>query len=207
MKALEVSRLAPGLWRWSVLTPVGPLGSVYFEPEPEGGGGVVVIDPIVPQPGTPESDRFWNALDGDAERMRGPVSILIATPSHTRSAEEVRRRYAARFGAEVLTTEALLSGAALPGNITAHPIEGRDAPEVALFIPRERALVPAEAIIGSGGGRVEIAERGIVSREALLGSLRRLEALEPTMLLPSHGPAVSSDGTLALRGCVGLRGG
>ena len=59
---MELSELAPGIWRWD--------DSLYVE-RPD---AVVLIDPVVP---AGEEERFFKALDRDVERLGRPVVVLL----------------------------------------------------------------------------------------------------------------------------------
>ena len=90
---MNVSELAPGLWRWTAPHPdwkegadwEQEVGCVYYE----AAGATVLIDPLVP----PEQERFFDALDRDVQRRGLPVSILLTVPWHARSSAELAERY------------------------------------------------------------------------------------------------------------------
>ena len=82
---MELSELAPGIWRWD--------DSLYVE-RPD---AVVLIDPVVP---AGEEERFFRALDRDVERLGRPVVVLLTDASLDAGA------FVERYGAEVLARRA-----------------------------------------------------------------------------------------------------
>ena len=78
---MELSELAPGIWRWD--------DSLYVE-RPD---AVVLIDPVVP---AGEEERFFKALDRDVERLGRPVVVLLTDASLDAGA------FVQRYGADVL---------------------------------------------------------------------------------------------------------
>ena len=88
---MNVTELAPGLWRWTAPHPdwkesddwEQEVGCTYYEAP----AMTVLIDPLV----APERDRFFEALDRDVERRGLPVAILLTVPWHERSCGRARR--------------------------------------------------------------------------------------------------------------------
>jgi glyoxylase-like metal-dependent hydrolase (beta-lactamase superfamily II) len=182
---VEVQRLAEGLWRWTTRHPTlddpslgAEVGCVYAET----GDAVALIDPLVPVDGD-ERERFLDALDRDVERRRRPVAILLTCAWHGRSADELRKRYAA-------TDE-------WPRDVDARPVADD---EVVFWLASHRAVVAGDALLGLGGLRrcpdEWLAERG--GPEQLVAVLDGLVELEPEFVLPSHGEPVVQDATRAL---------
>lgn len=206
---LTVTRIRPGLWRWTAPHPEWTpekdrpggwgrmVGSVYCEP-PEGVGAVVLIDPLAPPPDTPEAERFWAALDRDLERAGRPLALVIGNGYHGRGAAEFSRRYRARYGADLhvpadAVTRLRLEAArpygrgGLPGtDLVAFPIEGMDGGETALYLRGHGALVFADAVIGAGEGRLAVAPpswAGDGEAAAALYRSRYRASLEPLLEL------------------------
>jgi glyoxylase-like metal-dependent hydrolase (beta-lactamase superfamily II) len=198
---VHVDEIAPGLWRWTALHPEwtpeqgGPegweaeVGCVYWE----AGDAVVLVDPLVPA----ERERFWGALDRDVERLGLPVVVLLTCAWHARSASELARRYGAAVlqpdvGSEQLEGATLFPpGGELPGaavSLAALPA----AREVVYWLPGPRAVVPGDAIVGTGRGlRLSPAswlEDGDL--DALAGALLPLLELPVERVLVSHGEPV-----------------
>jgi hypothetical protein len=228
---LEVTRIADGLWRWTAPHPewtpdkdrpdgwARMVGSVYCESRAGEVQAVVLIDPLAPPDGSAEAGTFWAALDRDVQRAGLPVVIFVANGYHARGALEFHRRYAGRYGAEIHAHPGAVPrlgfeptrrfGADAPSRagVEAHPVEGLDLGETALFVRQHRALVFADAVIGAGGGRLAVAPRSWAAdgeaageryHQSFRASLRRLLDLDPSMVLPSHGEPVLSGGRGAL---------
>lgn len=219
---MRVQRLAEGLWRWTAPHPEwregsgwdATVGSVYCETS----DAIVLIDPLVPARAF-EQQRFWDALDRDAERLRMPVVVLLTCRWHARGAGAVRRRYGAAVWAPPGATEGiegldgsqvLVDGAdPVPGVETR--MLGLPSPagdEAVLWLSERRALVPGDVLLGDGAGGVRIAPPEWYSdspaerrwyAEDLVPALRELAARDPAMILISHGEPVLAGAQAALR--------
>lgn len=217
---MEVTRIADGLWRWTVPHPewkpdedaldtsYRDVGCVYLE-TPD---AVVVIDPLVED--GPEGERFWRALDRDVERVGAPVSVVLTCNWHARSAAAVRDRYP---GAEVLVPPAVVdlvdipglraveTGEPLPGGIVMLPTS-RPA-QVVVWIPEHRALVPGDVILGDGRGGLRLLPREWLAEAAhvppLVEALRLLLDLPVERVLVSHGEPVLTGAREALAAALG----
>jgi len=224
---MHVQRIIEGLWRWSVPHPewtpecdrpdgwARDVGCIYAEVA----DGVVLVDPLVPAEPV-EASRFWVALDRDVERIGGRVTILVGSADHGRSVNEVARRYRARpesavvIGHEAIrdtvscSLDATLPGAVLPAEVVAHPIQGLSPGETAYALTRHRAVAFADCVIGAGGGRLRLAPaswgvrtdagRALYDRR-FRASFEGILALDPEIVLPSHGAPVLAGGAAALR--------
>jgi glyoxylase-like metal-dependent hydrolase (beta-lactamase superfamily II) len=193
--AMDVQKLAPGLWRWTAPHPEWrpdadwpqDVGCLYYE----GPDAVVLIDPLVP---ADEATRFWEALDRDVERAGRPVVVLRTVHWHQRSSDEVAARYA---GARLWTAE---SDGALPAGVEAYPVERAD--ETLFWIVEHRALVPGDVLLGSEDGEVRVCPDSWLAKEfrgpAFKASLRFLLELPIERVLVSHGQPVLENGRGAL---------
>ena len=238
---MQVTKLAEGLWRWTAphpdWTPASGkpggweqmVGCTYYEPPAgvAGAGALVLIDPLAPPEGTPEAEKFWKSLDGDVARLARPVVILLGNHFHSRSAQAVMDRYRRTVGASILAHEAAAHqvpceltrtfrhGQVLPGGVVAHEAAGLSPDETVFRLPPHGALVFADALLGTGSGRVQVpraswapdsTEAQQMYREALRPSLRRLLELRGEsairMLLVSHGEPVLSGGREALKAAL-----
>lgn len=196
-----MTRLADGLWHWT--THYGEwghdVGCVYYEAD----DAIVVIDPLVPSEPS-EARRFWDALDRDVERAAVPVHVLITVFWHARSAAAVVERYnsrlhvasRARAAIERRThevTDVFRPGDPLPGGVEAFA-SGR-ATEVVFWIPRHRALVPGDVILGADGGGLRLCPESWlpsgVDHARLRDALRPLLDLPVERVLVSHGDPVT----------------
>ena len=131
------------------------------------------------------------------------MHVLITVFWHTRSAEEVVRRYGGRLHAASrarpaiqrrtsAVTDVFRPGDPLPGGIEALP-SGR-ATEVVYWIPAHRAIVPGDVILGDGNGGLRLCPQSWLP--AGIDHRRLREALKPLLDLPvervlvSHGEPV-----------------
>lgn len=183
---VDVSELAPGLWRWTAAHPEWTegadwpreVGCVYYE-APE---AVVLFDPLVP----PEREGFLAALDRDVERLGRPVSILLTVPWHERSAAELTERFGARRGAP-------------PAGVVELPLGV--AGETVFWLPEHLALVAGDALLGDGDGGIALCPDSWLDGDdaALLRvALKPLLDLPIERVLVSHGAPVLEDGKAAL---------
>lgn len=203
---MVVAEIAPGLWRWTGYHEEWreDVGSVYCETE----DGVVLVDPIVPPE---DAVRFWRALDRDVERIGGRVHVLVTVFWHTRHAAEMVGRYDARVWAPGsgkaaigrragIVTDTFARDDPLPGGIeafrTARPAE------VVFWIPRHRALVTGDVLLGDGEGGVQLCPEswlpGKRKHADLAASLVPLLDLPLERILVSHGDPVLSGARRAL---------
>ena len=186
--------VTPGLYVWTaahpswdpVREPESPedwpeqVGCVLFETP----GAVVLIDPLVPE-------ERWGELD---ERIAGrPVVVLTTVRFHGRSRNAVVDRY---HGTRVR------HDAPMPAGVEAIPVAGFD--ETMYWLPRPRALVPGDRLIGDGSGGVRLCPPSWLGYlpDDDLGHLRAV--LQPLVELPveqvllSHGAPVIGGGGEAL---------
>jgi hypothetical protein len=85
---MQVERLAEGLWRWSVEPG---RWSVYAETAE----AIVLVDPLLPEAGSQDESRFFEALDRDVRRLARPLRVVETSAGRGR----VRDRIAARYPA------------------------------------------------------------------------------------------------------------
>jgi len=186
---VEVQELAPGLWRWTVRHPTFDdpalgtnVGCVYAEAE----DAIVLIDPLVPEQDD-ERERFLRALDRDVDRLGRPVAILLTCSWHARTAAELRERYE--------TTDAQ------PADVVSYAVADD---EVIFWLPRHRAVVAGDVLLGIGGLRrcpdAWVAERGGV--DLLMTTLREVAALDVELVLPAHGEPIVRGAKRALAAAI-----
>lgn len=210
---MEVAELRPGLWRWTAPHP-------DWTPEQGGADGwerdvaclyleapdaIVLVDPLVPADEA-ERARFLRHLDADVERVGLPLAIVLTVSWHERSAPELRERYGGTIWAPQdspgkLTVEVdhpFREGEPLPAGIDAYRTFRGD--EVALWLPAQRALVFADAILGAGGGELRVCPDSwlTLDRDEFRAQLRRLLELPAELVLPAHGEPVLAAGRDAL---------
>jgi glyoxylase-like metal-dependent hydrolase (beta-lactamase superfamily II) len=161
---------------------------VYFEAP----AAVVLIDPQVPD--AEEGERFWRALDGDVDRLGLPVAVLLTAAWHERSAALVAARYdASRWEPS--------AEAPLPDGVVAAPVRAGETREVALFLPAMRALVVGDVLVGSAAG-LDVIASAAPGDAALHAALEDMAALEPELVLPSHGEPLLGAGAAAVRAAL-----
>ena len=188
-----MTRIEDGLWRWTTAHPEWSpgadwdreVGCVYWETA----GAVVLVDPLVPVD-DPARDQFLETLDRDVERLALPVVVLLTCVWHSRSSEELARRY----GGDVLG-----DGDSLPGGASA--VAAPAADEVVFWLPGPRTVVPGDVVLGTDDGLSLCPESWLQSRG---GIARLVDDLVPLLELPvervltSHGSPVLTDGRDAL---------
>jgi glyoxylase-like metal-dependent hydrolase (beta-lactamase superfamily II) len=209
---VDVARIAPGLWRWTGHHEEWKqdVGSVYCETE----NGVVLVDPLVPPEDT---TRFWEALDRDVESVGLSVHVLVTVFWHTRSAAAMIERYGSRVWAPARgkaaiarragsVTDAYRPGARLPGGIEA--LRTARATEVVYWIPRHRALVPGDVLLGDGKGGIRMCPESWLPAKTghaeLAASLQPLLELDVERVLVSHGEPVLDGAHDALAAAVAV---
>jgi hypothetical protein len=182
---VNVSELAPGLWRWTAPHPEWKqgddweqeVGCVYHE----AAAATVLIDPLVP----PERDRFFAALDRDVERRGLPVAVLLTVPWHARSADALVERYAAGHDA--------------PAGVEAISVPEVD--ETLWWLPEQATLVAGDVLLGAAGG-IEVCPDswldGRSSHTSVRAALWPLLDLPLERILVSHGEPVLEAGRDAL---------
>jgi glyoxylase-like metal-dependent hydrolase (beta-lactamase superfamily II) len=188
---VALTAIAPGLRRWTASHDEWEedVGCLAVDTD----AGLVLIDPLDPPRG-----------------LRRPAHVLLTVHWHARStkARQVwahRRvvRMLANRGVEV--NHAFTPGDPLPGGIQAF---GTARPgEVVYWLPRQRALVVGDVLLGAGakprdtGAALRLCpERwlGKATHEDLRESLAPLLELPVTRVLVSHGEPVLRSGSRAL---------
>lgn len=211
---MEVQRLDGGLWRWTGLhpdwhPPPGSLlprevSSLYYE-APD---AVVLVDPIAP----PEDrERFLAALDRDVGRLALPLAIVLTSPWHARSAEELADRY----GGEIWTpgqdprSPAERASRYAPGDALPGGMESFDAHfhgEALLWVPARRTLVAGD-VLHVSAGELRLPPEDWLPEEERAGAIRRslafLAELQVERVLVGHGAPVVADARGALRRLLG----
>lgn len=201
----------PGVWYWTAphpdWSPWNPdartgfgwsqeVGCVCYEAPEQ----LVLIDPLAPPCGTPAHRQFWQALDAAVQAKRQPVTILLSTDWHDRSAQAVLERYALQFGASIWVHEAMprdllncqpthvfREGDLLAGSVQVFLIESPHL-EVAFYLTSARTLVVADALWGTPDGRLWIGSHKFCS---ILPKL--LSNLTVETLLLSHAEPIVID--------------
>lgn len=180
-----MERLAAGLWRWTAPHPGWKPGSSWDQQVGcvalRDGDGLLLIDPQAPAGGA-ELDAFWRWLEGAAH-----VHVLLGNRYHERSTPEIVGRVGARVGGEP------------PPGVRVHAVDGLGGEERAFYLPEHRTLVFADAVLGRGGGVVELAPASWSDdperyARTFRPSLAPLAELDVERVLPAHGPPVVAGG-------------
>jgi hypothetical protein len=189
---MPLTEIAPGLRRWTVRHEEWKeeVGCVAVDTD----DGLVLIDPLDPPRG-----------------LGKPEHVLVTVFFHARSAQAPNvwahecmvRRLASR-GVEV--NHPFVAGAVLPGGIRA--FETARAGEVAFWLPRQKAVVAGDVLLGAGAKPRATDDPLRLCPERWLGGKTTLddlrESLAPLLelpvvrVLPSHGEPVLRGGRRAL---------
>lgn len=204
--AAPIDELGTGLFHWQTRHPRIPaIVSSYWLDE-----SGVAIDPLLD--GALSSDWF-------AARPLPPVAVLLSNRHHYRSSGELHDR----FGCPVLCNAAGLHefthgervegfepGETLPGPALAIAVGALCADETALYLPRQKALVMADAVVRDGSGVVgfvpdSLMDEPAATKRGILAACARLlddPALDFRHLLLAHGGPLLDRGRETLRGLV-----
>ena len=193
-----LEELRPGLWRWTARHPAWRPGAEPGSADdwpPEVGcvayatdRALVLVDPLIPDP----RGDFLTGLDELVERRGHPVVLLQTIRFHSRSHEELERRYAPT--------------ADDPGpDVEPVPIAG--AGETMVWLPGPRVLVPGDRLIGDGRGGLRMSPDSWMrylgmDQAGLAKALAPLLALNVEAVLVSHGEPVLEDGRAAIEAAL-----
>ena len=209
MAESTTGQIIEGLWRFEALLPDWN--------EQEGGGedgwdqgvawwavaaagGLVLIDPLVDD---------WDAVDRLVAAEGGCTGVVRTCNWHQRSIPEAVSRYDVDVWARPHPD-------GLARYVVDHPVGDRDEPfdglraidveradEIALWLPRQRALVFGDAMIRTRGGELRVCPESWTQPAGgparLRALLRALSGLPVEHVLVSHGPLVLGDGLPSLR--------
>jgi glyoxylase-like metal-dependent hydrolase (beta-lactamase superfamily II) len=201
--------LGPGLWRWSAYYPdwKAEVGCLAYAQ----GKTLVLIDPLAPD-GRGAAARFWRALDDEVGRRGTTVQVVLTVRWHERHAPRVVERYAGSPGARLWAVAGAVqhlsrppdttfqAGDRLPAGIVAH--DALRADEVVLWLPRPRAIVAGDVILGGKRKPLRVCPQswlpGGIRRADLAASLEPLLGLPFELVVPAHGAPVRTDARAAL---------
>lgn len=214
--ASAMQNIRPSMWHWTApnpdWSPWNPVtrtgfgwpqqvGSVCYETPDK----LVLIDPLAPPSCTPAHRQFWQALDETVQARRQPVTVLLSTDWHDRSAKDIFNRYSRQFGASIWVHEATPLGSLacqptdtfrhgdkIASDVLAIFIE-EPHPEVAFYLSSARTLVVADALWGTPDGRLWIGSHEFCSRLP-----RLLEELTIETLLLSHAKPIVANAEAVL---------
>ena len=160
--------------------------------------GTVVIDPPDPQ------EEGWGAVDllGDF------AGVWITNRNHSRAAAAFRERYRVPVRAhqddaaklEAGADETVRGGEMLPGDIKLIHAPGKSPGEVAFHIPRSRALIVGDVVIGVPAGALSTyPDKVIEDMEELHRSAAKLLEYDFDALLLCDGEPIVSGGKQKLQ--------
>jgi hypothetical protein len=185
----EVVDVAPGLWIWRLSYPDWHEGAGWPEVVTStcvaSGGEVAVLDPLAP----PEDSEVWRRLEA-----KPPTMAVVLKPDHVRDVDLIVGRYGARaFGPWLFERqnipqtelEPIEPGSEPPGGLRAL-YDGRGRNETPLWLPEQRTLVFADALIGAEELRVWDTPH----LERALPALRELLELPFERVIVAHGEPV-----------------
>ncbi|HEY3947007.1 MAG TPA: hypothetical protein VGL78_17425 [Solirubrobacteraceae bacterium] len=208
MAGSGTGQIIEGLWRFEALLPDWT--------EHEGGengweqtvawwavataGGLVLIDPLV---------HDWDAVDRLVAVGGGCTGVVRTCHWHQRSIVDVASRYDVDVWARPDPDGRVLSAFDHPvsdrGELfdRLRAIDVERADEIALWLPRQGALVFGDAMIRTRAGELKVcpeswtqSKGGPAGLRSLLGAL---SGLPVEHVLVSHGPLVLGDGLASLR--------
>jgi glyoxylase-like metal-dependent hydrolase (beta-lactamase superfamily II) len=208
MAESAVGEIIEGVWRFEALLPE------WTEDESGEDGweqsvawwavasphGVVLIDPLVDD---------WEALDRLLDDQGGCAGVVRTCLWHQRSIADVASRYHAAVWAK-------LHPDGRAAHAFDHAVRDQDelferfrvldverADEVALWLPRQAALVFGDAMLRSSAGKLRVCPESWTQPEGgparLRALLRELTALPAEHVLVSHGPLVLGNGVAAVQ--------
>jgi glyoxylase-like metal-dependent hydrolase (beta-lactamase superfamily II) len=162
--------------------------------------GLVLIDPLVDD---------WDALDQLVADRGGCAGIVRTCHWHQRSVSEVASRYTAEVwakqhrdgGVPYAFDRTISDRDEFFGELRAFDVERAD--EVAVWLPRQAALVFGDAMIRTRAGELRVCPELWTQPEGgparLRALLRALTVLPIEHVLVSHGPLVLGGGSASLR--------
>jgi hypothetical protein len=203
-----------GLWRFESVHPDWSDDNDGWDPEVAWWAvatqaGLVLVDPLL-------QDRDRQALDGLVEAAGGCAGIVRTTLWHERSIPELAERYHAEVwagrppeGAPPLVLHHVLEPEAsairvlqrpLPSGLVAHFMPRQD--EIALWLPKQRALLFGDVVIRDPDGRLRTCPDAWLHADdgprRLRAALTELLGLPIEHALVAHGPPILRDGATAL---------
>lgn len=184
-----------GAFTWSVWQPDRAMYfNSYFLQRPDGN---VAIDPLH----LSDEDR------AEIERLGGVAAIVVTNRDHLRETEALRAWSGARVicsAAEApllpFAPDATVADGDVIFGMRVVTMDGAKTPgEIALVLPREKAAIVGDAILGAPAGALSfLPEAKLANASALAHSLRRLWALQLNVLLVGDGTPLFSGADAAI---------
>jgi glyoxylase-like metal-dependent hydrolase (beta-lactamase superfamily II) len=195
--------IVPDVQTWSVFAPDKGYAFNGYAIATE--NGTVVIDP--PEP----VEDGWEVID----LLEPFAGVWITNRNHSRAAATFRERYGTTVYAHEADAERLEAGAdetvrggeRLPGEIELIHVPGKSPGEIAFHLPRARALVVGDVVIGVPAGELSTyPDKVIDDREELMRSAARLLDYDFDALLVCDGEPLTTHGREKLREFVESEG-
>jgi metallo-beta-lactamase superfamily protein len=188
--------IVPDVQMWSVPVPDRGYDFNGFAVATE--DGTVLIDPVEPK------QDGWGAID-----MLAPFAGLwVTNRNHSRAAAAFRERYGLEVAAHEADAGRLEAGAdrtvtgdeRLPGDIQMIHVPGKSPGEVAFHLPRARALIVGDVVVGDPPGELSTyPEKVIDDMEELHRSAAKLLEYDFDALLLCDGEPIVTGGKQKLR--------
>ena len=147
---------------------------------------------VVVDPGPNDAGHLF-AVDAAAADMGLTIDAILLShshPDHSAAAPALARRH----GASILAADPAY-GDPLPSELTLDGLRvqvirtpGHSADSVCFVLVDDRAVLTGDTVLGRGSSLVEYPDGRMGD---YLESLARIEALDPVILLPGHGPVVT----------------
>jgi glyoxylase-like metal-dependent hydrolase (beta-lactamase superfamily II) len=188
--------IVPDVQTWSVFMPDKGYAFNGYAIDTE--DGTILIDP--PEP----VDDGWGATD----LMEPFAGVWITNRNHSRAAAAFRERYGITVHAHEADAERLEAGAdqtlrgdeRLPGDVELIHVPGKSPGEVAFHLPRSRALIVGDVVIGVPAGELSTyPEKVIDDMEQLHRSAARLLEYDFEALLLCDGEPITTGGKQKLQ--------
>ena len=191
-----MKEIVPDVQTWSVFMPEkGYAFNGYAVATEE---GTLLIDP--PEP----AEDGWGAVD----LLEPFAGVWITNRNHSRAAATFRERYGVSVWAHEADADQLEAGVdgtvrgdeRLPGDVQIVHVPGKSPGEVAFHLPRSRALVVGDFVIGvPAGALATYPDKGIDDMEQLHRSAARLLDYDFEALLLCDGEPLPSGGRQKLQ--------
>ena len=188
--------IVPDVQMWSV--PAGDRGYDFNGFAVATEGGTVLIDPVEPV------QEGWMAID-----MLEPFAgVWVTNRNHSRAAAAFRERYGLRVAVHDADAERLEAGAdetvrgdeVLTGDIQLIHVPGKSPGEVAFLVPRARALIVGDVVVGDPPGELSTyPEKVIDDMDELHRSAAKLLEFDFDALLLCDGAPITTGGKDKLR--------
>lgn len=188
--------IVPDVQTWSVFMPDKGYGFNGFAISTE--EGTILIDP--PDP----AEEGWGAMD-----MLEPFAgVWITNRNHSRAAAAFRERYGLEVSVHEADAERLEARAdcklrgdeVLPGEVRLIHVPGKSPGEIAFHLPRSRAIVVGDVVIGVPAGELSTyPEKVIGDMEQLHRSAARLLEYDFDALLLCDGESLPVGGRQKLQ--------